>query len=214
MPNGAITEDLMCRKSIKKYLAKNAETWYDFVSDVRGREFNNGDIRLVLGFDKVSSWGIATSACSAGERVHLEFRNTGDISQTYVWHCVGNGNGRVGPCDQEMQGIITLQEADRPSPLQNQSVFLRTLNFYVSGECWMNHQIRSNDHRSDSAPPGSHHGGSQPGHQAGSGAGGLDGGDLGGGGSYPTSGGANFHATQSGLSVSRAPAVHYYKSVY
>ena len=47
MPNGAITEDLMCRKSIKKYLAKNAETWYEFVSEVCELDIDNGDIRLV-----------------------------------------------------------------------------------------------------------------------------------------------------------------------
>jgi len=205
MPDGAITEDLVCRKSIKKYLAKNAETWYEFVSEVCGLDVDNGDIRLVIGFDKVSSWGIATSSCSVGERVRLEFKNISDISQTYTWHCAGShgGSGRVGPCNREMQGIISLQEADRSPPLQNQCVFLRTLNFDLSGKCWnglMNHQIRSSDsdhHFSDSAPPGSHHyAGARPGPE------GSDGGGLGGGGSHSTSGGVTFYATQSDLSVS------------
>jgi len=210
MPDGAITEDLMCRKSIKKYLAKNAETWYEFVSEECEREVDNGDIRLVIGFDKVSSWGIATSACSVGERVRLEFKNISDVSQTYTWHCAGSGSGRVGPCDREMQGIR--QEADQSgSPLQNQCVFLRTLNFDLSGECWndlMNHRIRSSNHFSDSAPPGSHPD-SRPVHQ-GPGAGGSGRGGLGGGGgSHSTNGSVNFYATQFGLSVSHGPALHY-----
>jgi len=218
MPDGAITEDLMCRKSIKKYLAKNAESWYEFVSEVRERDVDNGDIRLVIGFDKVSSWGIATSACNFGERVRLEFKNVGDISQAYTWRCVGSGSGRVGPCDQEMRGITSLQDGGRSSHLQNQCVFLRTLNFDLSGKCWndlMNHRIRSSDHSfSDSGPSGSHYGDSRSGHQASPDAGGSDGGgSMGGTGSHSTSGSLSFYATQSGLSVSQAPAVHY-KYVY
>ena len=206
MPDGAITEDLMCCKSIKEYLAKNPERWYEFVSEVRERDINNGDIRLVMGFDKVSSWGIATSACSVGEQVRLEFKNVGDISQTYMWRCVGSGSGRVGPCDREMQGIISQQEGDR---LPNQCVFLRTLNFDLSGKSWsdlMNHRIRSSGH--DSGSPG-YSADSRPGHQGFPGAGGSDGRGLGGGGSHSTSGGVNFYATQSGLSVSRTPTIHY-----
>ena len=135
MPDGAIAEDLMCRKSIKKYLAKNAETWYEFVREVRERDVDNGDIRLVIGSDKVSSWGIATSACRVGEQVRLKFKDIGENQQTHRWRCHGGGSlsGRVGPCDREMQGIINLQEADQSSPLQNQCVFLRTLNFDLSG---------------------------------------------------------------------------------
>jgi len=207
MPDGAITEDLMCRKSIKNYLAKNARTWYKFISEVREREVRNGDIRLVMGFDKVSSWGIATSACSVGERARLEFKNVGDISQTYTWRCVGRGSGRVGPCDQEMQGILSLQEMNR-SPLQNQCVFLRTLNFDLSGKCWndlVNHRIRSGDLHIPDSPPGGQYTGSRPGHQAGS--------NAGGGGSHSTSGDVTFYSMQSGLSVGHAPAVHY-KCIY
>jgi len=206
MPDGAITEDLMCRKSIKEYLAKNAKTWYEFVREVREWEVNNGDIRLVIGSDKVSSWGIATSACSVGERVRLKFTNVGDISQTYTWRCDGRGSGRVGPCDQEMEGI-SLLEGGRSFPLRNQCVFLRTLNFDLSGTCWndlVNHRIRSGDqHVSDSRPPGDYKD-SRPGHQVGPDAGGSDG-----GGSHTTTGNVTFYATQSCSSVGHAPAFHY-----
>jgi len=225
MPDGAISEDQMCHKFIKVYIAKNAKSWYEYFSEVCGLEVNNGDIRLVMGFDKVSSWGIATSACSVGEQARFEFKNVGAISQMYKWRCIGSGSGRVGPCDREMQG----------TPLRNQCVFIRTLNFDLSGKCWndlVNHRIRSSD--SDSSPP-SHYGDSRPG---GPGAGGWGGGGSGAGGSYPsgggshstsgggshpssggshsasgggshsTSGGVSFYATQSSLSVSHAPVVH------
>ena len=190
MPDGAITEDLMCRKTIKKYLAKNAKTWYKFVSGVCEREVNNGDIRLVIGFDKVSSWGIATSACSVGEQVRLEFKNT---SQEYTWHCDGRGSGRVGPSNRELQDVISVvQEGDRSSPLQNQCVFLRTLNFDLSRKSWndaMNHPVRSNDH-----PTGSHYVDFRPGYRAGG---------LGAGGDV------TLYATQSRLSVSHTSVIHH-----
>jgi len=76
----------------------------------------------------------------------------------------------------------------------------------------MNHRIRSNDHFSDASPPGSHPD-SRPGHQS-PGAGGSGRGGLGGGeGPHSTNGSVNFYATQFGLSLSHAWAVHY-KYIY
>ena len=150
MPDGGVIEDLVARKTIKEHLAKNAELWYTFVSDVLGLEVDNGDIRLVIGFDKVSSWGIATFSSTVGESDLLEFKSCDGqaVSQAYSWNCVGSGKGRVGPHE-------TLQDLKREpdgSPLQNQCVFVRTLNFRLSGEIWENstiHQIR----QADGSPP-------------------------------------------------------------
>jgi len=45
--------------------AHTHEHWYKYnTTDKRGRPVENGDIRIVVGCDKVSSWGIATLASS------------------------------------------------------------------------------------------------------------------------------------------------------
>lgn len=153
MPNGSLSQDLLNSKAIEKYVKDNAETWYEYVTNKRGRMVNNGDIRLVIGFDKVSSWGIATFAKTVGQQVRLEFKKTKSGNRGYRWNCIGTGNGRVGPSNAEMCG---LQSDSDPSPLQNQCVFVRTMNFTLSGELWNKsavHQVRSGiDSPSDSAP--------------------------------------------------------------
>jgi len=74
LPNGGTAEDLLNHTLVKKYIAENAKSWYNYIKEERGREVDNGDIRLVIGFDKVSSWGIATFARSIEEQIRLEFK--------------------------------------------------------------------------------------------------------------------------------------------
>src|SRR5205807_7859625 len=124
-------------------VAKNAESWYWFVREVREREVENGDIRLVVGFDRVSSWGIAAFASDIGHQVRLEFRGRDNVSETYRWNCIGSASGRVGPYEEDIKDLK--RETDT-SGLKNQRVFLRTLNFTLAGEIWDNlmvHQVRS-----------------------------------------------------------------------
>jgi len=187
MPDGATTEDLMSRKSIRQYVAKNAESWYWFVREVREREVENGDIRLVVGCDRVSSWGIATFSSSTEHQVRLEFRARDDVSETYMWNCVGTGSGRVGPYEEDIRDLRT-DTAD----LKNQFVFLRTLNFNLTGEIWNNlvvHQVRSlyTSQQGDKAASGR-----QPGSS----------GEGSGGGESSSTYGVTFQASQFGSSVS------------
>jgi hypothetical protein len=149
MPDGAFTEDLRNHKIMEKYVAANAKSWYEYVeSDDCGRVIRNGDIRVVVGFDKVSSWGIATFASSSEEHVRFEFKG---VSQNdgaplpYTWHCVGSGSGRVGPPEEEIRDL--LQNNTYP---RNQCVFVRTLNFELSGKFWDElavHEVRSSNLR-------------------------------------------------------------------
>jgi len=195
MPDGATTEDLMSRKSIRQYVAKNAESWYCFVREVREREVENGDIRLVVGCDRVSSWGIATSASCTGHRVRLEFRGCDEVSETYRWNCVGSGSGRVGPLEKD---INDLRRATDTSDLTNQCVFLRTLNFTLAGEIWdhLIHQVRPSLPFPHSMGESNQGDKTVLGRQPGSSGGGP-------GGRGSSSGhGVNFHATQFGLPVS------------
>jgi len=198
MPDGATTEDLLNHEVVEEYIAKNAQSWYTYVRKKRGRKVKNGDIRLVIGFDKVASWGIATFANSVGEEVRLEFKsNHSDrvASRAYSWNCVGGGSGRVGPDEEEMDG---LREPSEESVLKNQSVFVRTLNFNLKGEASDDstiHEIRSSDHSShDPRPPSSQQPPSGPsGSQSSSGSTNSH--------SESGQGSVNFQTSQFGLSV-------------
>ena len=200
MPDGATAEDLLNHKLVKKYIAKNAESWYTYIKEERGREVENGDVRLVVGFDKVASWGIATVASTIEERVRLEFRSNDSnqvASRTYTWNCVGGGSGRVGPHEEEMDDLRIPNDASATeSRLKNQTVFVRTLNFNLKGEAWNDltiHKIRSSDRsNNDSGPPSNQRPPSGPSRgQSSSGSGAPDSGQ----------GNVNFEAAQFGLSV-------------
>jgi len=200
MPDGATAEDLLNHESVQKYIAKNAQSWYTYIREKRGRKVKNGDIRLVIGFDKVASWGIATFANSVEEQVRLEFKtNHLDqvASRAYSWNCVGGGSGRVGPHEEEMVGLREPSEASAAkSVLKNQTVFVRTLNFNLKGEASDDstiHEIRSSDHSShDSRPPSNQQPPSGPsGSQSSSGS----------TNSHSGQGSVNFQTSQFGLSV-------------
>ena len=83
-----------------------------------------------MGIDKVSSWGIATSACNTGQTASYVFKH--DPIHACKWDCTG-GSGRAGPQKNEIHDLLE----DNTVP-QNQCVFVRTINFTLSGEMWKN----------------------------------------------------------------------------
>ncbi len=126
MPDGASTEDLLNELHIHQYISANIQNWYDYARNERGRNIKTGDIRVVIGVDKVTSWGIATSTCNSGQSASFMF--IGSQSRSYRWDCTG-GSGRVGP---DEIGISDLRQ-NNITP-QNQCVFVRTMNVTLSGE--------------------------------------------------------------------------------
>jgi len=137
MPKGATSQDLLNRHAIERYVKDNAELWYSYVINERGRAIDNGDIRIVVGCDKVSSWGIATFASSAAQQVRLEFKGmpwSHESTRSYSWDCVGTASvGRVGPQEAEIRELREGTDAPSASHLQNQCVFVRTMNFTLGG---------------------------------------------------------------------------------
>jgi hypothetical protein len=137
MPKGATSQDLLNRHALETYVKDNAECWYHYVINERGRAIDNGDIRIVVGCDKVSSWGIATFASSAAQQVRLEFKGMPlghESTRSYSWDCVGTASvGRVGPQEAEIQELRQESDASSASHLQNQCVFVRTMNFTLRG---------------------------------------------------------------------------------
>ena len=128
MPKGATTQNLLNTWLVRQIVIRNAKVWYQYATYTRGRNVKDGDIRVVVGFDKVTSWGMATSTCNSGQTASFVLKH--DSTHVYRWDCIG-GSGRVGPQKDEIDDLRV--EGTAP---QNQCVFVRTLNFTVSGEIW------------------------------------------------------------------------------
>jgi len=129
MPDGALSEDLRHYKLVEKYIADNAKNWYEYVeSDDCGMPTENGDIRVVVGMDKASSWGMATFENVDSEQpLQFEFRDDGRGS--HKWDRIITG--RAGPPEEEIRDLL---QGPDTSPLRNQCVFVRTLNVSVAGK--------------------------------------------------------------------------------
>jgi hypothetical protein len=148
MPDGAIAEDLNKYKLMNQYIAENAKRWYDYVvSDECGVQAENGDIRVVVGMDKVSSWGMVAFKGTNDEEPPRRFEFKDDErkeshSKKYKWDRIVAG--RVGPAEEEIRNLVRTD--DNTSPLRNQCVFVRTLNISVSGKAHNElavHEIRA-----------------------------------------------------------------------
>ncbi len=135
MPGGAVTHNVLNHQPIREYFAENVDSWYKFAIETRGRIIKNGEIRVVIGCDKVSSWGIATLSSDIEQNVRFEFKDTSDgsASRSYSWDRIGScgGSCRVGPDLAELEDLLL--ETDT-RPLQNQCVFVRTMNLSFAGE--------------------------------------------------------------------------------
>jgi len=144
MPDGAFREDLQNIALFRDFAAENAENWYRFVNGPRGRELRNGELRLITGCDKTSSWGLAAyqniqsrsdSPDSLGEPL-LRFRNTSDFSDrisrtTYCWEHEGMVEVKAGPefqVDEDMP--------DREARARNQCTFIRSHTIMLSEAGW------------------------------------------------------------------------------
>jgi hypothetical protein len=131
MPKGAKTEDLLNTWALEQVVSLNAREWFRYARYTRGRNVKNGCIRVVVGVDKVSAWGIATSSCNTGQTASFVFKR--DSTHTYKWDCIG-GSGRVGPQQDEIQDLMELD--DGITTPQNQCAFVRTMNCTLSEKIW------------------------------------------------------------------------------
>ncbi|KAF8158109.1 hypothetical protein B0H34DRAFT_707571 [Crassisporium funariophilum] len=138
MPEGAFHEELCNVSRFRDYIAAHAENWYKFINGTRGYEAHNGDIRIVVGCDKTTAWGMATfSNASQQSNFRLRFHALGEQSlqstaNPYSWEHSGMAEVRVGP---EPGDNDELGES-RSSQLRNQCLFTRTLSFTLAEKVW------------------------------------------------------------------------------
>jgi len=163
MPEATFQSDLSDLDGFYRHIGIHAESWYRYANGPgMGRRLNNGDLCLVIGCDKTTSWGIAAFSHSSEQTTsRLQFRQvaspSGDAGQCYTWIHSGTADSpRVGPDRGSILGLGPQAESE---PLRNQCLFLRYLTFKLPETSWLAFkesngvQIHMESHQSTS--PGS-----------------------------------------------------------
>ena len=138
MPEGATSLDLENDLAFSNYLEANVQKWYEFVYRVRGKSVRNGQIRLVIGCDKTTAWGIATiSGMSQHTTNKLKFKASdavGSSTATYTWECSGMVEVRVGPDKHDIEALRSDDTLN--TTFHNQCLFVRTMTATLSNDDW------------------------------------------------------------------------------
>ncbi|KAJ7039346.1 hypothetical protein C8F04DRAFT_305523, partial [Mycena alexandri] len=119
LPDGASRTNLRPRRIFRDYALKHGQRWYAFVNGDLDRMVENGDLYLVTGVDKCSSWSLAAienEAEGCGLSLKLKAASVGSASASCAWEwecasCFANSGPRRRP--------------EEESWTDNQCVFLR-----------------------------------------------------------------------------------------
>ena len=139
-PEGSITTDLQTARRFHAYADANVESWYRFVNGTRGMDAKNGELRLVLGCDKATSYGTAVISNITPQRTnYLKFQpseSTSSSAPLYHWESSGLAEYRVGPDPTQ---VAVLREDDTSNvsiggSYLNLCIFVRTLNLTLKDE--------------------------------------------------------------------------------
>ncbi|KAJ7223501.1 hypothetical protein GGX14DRAFT_351710, partial [Mycena pura] len=85
LPFGSQLKKLAKRKEeIRRYAAKNAESWYRYINGTTGRRMANGELYLITGSEKTSAGGMATfQNLSPGAEFSLAFKPFPETTRYY-----------------------------------------------------------------------------------------------------------------------------------
>ncbi|KAJ7631270.1 hypothetical protein DFH06DRAFT_1224064 [Mycena polygramma] len=125
LPDGASRWDLLALQAFKDYAANHTRNWYRFVNGRLGWMVANGDLYLVTGVTKSSSWHIAaTEKDSGGIKLSLKAKAAAlaaaGASGTWAWEDISSGGRHSGP-----RGSQALEIGGK-----NQTVFFRGFKTY------------------------------------------------------------------------------------
>lgn len=114
------------------------ESWYCYANGPRGRAAKNGDLRLVIGWDKAEAWGMAafSHTSEAAKSFRLDFKSLEEAGgRSYKWEYSGIADGRTGPSARE---VAELRDANESEDVifANQCLFIRTMNHSLSDDVW------------------------------------------------------------------------------
>ncbi|KAJ7126174.1 heme peroxidase [Mycena epipterygia] len=120
LPDGASRSDLRRKKRFRDYALKHAQQWYAFVNGSLERMIGSGDLYLVTGVDKSSSWSVAALENRAEDcniSLKLKASQVGSAGAGWAWEWErSSSSAHSGP-----RGV---PQSEEPQP-KNQTVFLR-----------------------------------------------------------------------------------------
>jgi hypothetical protein len=159
MPRGAYHEDLENIRKCRKYTLIHAASWYLYAKGPRGREIGNGELRMVTGCDKTTSWGIAAYSHPQSKRPEdsvslLRFNPSGNGHSsytTYEWDYEGAAEVKSGP---EQEELMNLGVNDSVPP-RNQCTFIRSLTPAFGDSDWKDIELKVESSMKDQASVGS-----------------------------------------------------------
>ncbi|KAJ6614622.1 hypothetical protein B0H10DRAFT_2221186 [Mycena sp. CBHHK59/15] len=119
LPDGASRWDLRPLQIFRDYALKHTQSWYAFLNGPLGRMVGNGDLYLVTGFDKSSSWSVAaldnhSEDCTISLKLKAAQVGSAGASCAWEWESASSFTDS-GP---------RLVPGDEPRP-ENQTVFVR-----------------------------------------------------------------------------------------
>jgi len=150
MPQGAYDEDLKNIRRFREYTLIHAESWYQYANGPCGREIGNGELHLVTGCDKTTSWGIATYSHLQSKHPEdnvslLRFNPVGNERQgrhssytTYEWDFEGAAEAKSGPEEDELIDLWV----NGSVPPRNQCTFIRSLTPAFGDDDWEGLQLK------------------------------------------------------------------------
>ena len=141
MPVGSTAQDLRPILKFRKYAAQHVESWYKYILKVRECEVRNGDLRLVIGHDKASSWGMAafySTAHDSSSPLYLSFKPTSQSStgRSYGWDLTGTAEVKNGPDPRDVEALRNGDPDQAGEIYENQCLFLRTINPKLQDTIW------------------------------------------------------------------------------
>jgi hypothetical protein len=127
LPDGASRTNLRCLQIFRDYALKHAQRWYTFVNGDLGRMLDSGELYLVTGVDKSTSWSVAALENNAeGCEVSLKLKPAYAASVGS-----GGGTGAGASCAWEWECTSSFVNSgprrgdEEEAWTDNQTVFLR-----------------------------------------------------------------------------------------
>ncbi|PPQ89069.1 hypothetical protein CVT25_006441, partial [Psilocybe cyanescens] len=136
MPVGSKSEDLGSVGRFRKYVAANMVNWYKYAYHDREYDVRNGDLRLVIGYDTTSFWGMATFSNSTAHQESFRLKFGLIEGRRYGWEYSGMAEVRAGPDAHEIVQLRDNDPSQEDINYENQCLFVRTINATLPDKVW------------------------------------------------------------------------------
>lgn len=150
LPNGANSKDVDDKTLYRSYARLNAENWYTYTNQIRGREARNGDIRLVVGTTSARSWGMAIFSGLANEAPIPCFKFSPrpqnvvslNLTPAHRWEYHARASKvelKSGPDKEEIDRLMEFDQRRGKCEVleyKNQCLFIRTINITFQRSIW------------------------------------------------------------------------------